>query len=150
MAERLTKTGARNVFYGGSIFFFTIFVGLTAHSHYYIRTTSTDESTLTDGVARGKHVWEKNACINCHTLLGEGAYFAPELGNVWVRWGGKDDPEGARETLKSWMAAQPSGVDRRRQMPQFNLTEQELNDLADFLEWTSRIKTQNWPPNDAG
>ncbi len=77
MAERLTKTGARNVFYGGSFFFFAIFVGLTAHSHYYMRTVSTDESTLTDAVARGKHVWEKNACINCHTLLGEGAYFAP-------------------------------------------------------------------------
>ena len=150
MAERLTKTGARNVFYGGSIFFFTIFVGLTAHSHYYMRTTSTDETTLTDSVARGKHVWEKNACINCHTLLGEGAYFAPELGNVWKRYGGVDDPEGARDTLKAWMAAQPSGVEGRRQMPQFNLTEQELNDLADFLEWTSRILTQNWPPNDAG
>lgn len=150
MAERLTKTGARNVFYGGSIFFFTIFVGLTAHSHYYMRTTATDETTLTDSVARGKHVWEKNACINCHTLLGEGAYFAPELGNVWKRYGGADDPEGAREALKAWMAAQPSGAEGRRQMPQFNLTEQELNDLADFLEWTSKINTQNWPPNDAG
>lgn len=150
MAERLTKTGARNVFYGGSIFFFAIFVGLTAHSHYYIKTTSTDESTLSDGVARGKHVWEKNACINCHTLLGEGAYFAPELGNVWKRYGGVDDPEGARETLKAWMAAQPTGAEGRRQMPQFNLTEQELDDLADFLEWTSRIMTQDWPPNEAG
>lgn len=150
MAERLTKTGARNVFYGGSIFFFAIFVGLTAHSHYFIKTTSTDETTLTDSVARGKHVWEKNACINCHTLLGEGAYFAPELGNVWKRYGGVDDPEGARETLKAWMAAQPSGTEGRRQMPQFNLTEQELDDLADFLEWTSRILTQNWPPNEAG
>ena len=47
-------------------------------------------------------------------------------------------------------AAQPTQIEGRRQMPQFNLTEQELNDLADFLEWTSRIKTQNWPPNDAG
>jgi nitric oxide reductase subunit C len=115
-----------------------------------MRTTSTDETTLTDSVARGKHVWEKNACINCHTLLGEGAYFAPELGNVWKRYGGVEDPEGAREALKAWMAAQPSGAEGRRQMPQFNLTEQEVNDLADFLEWTSRIKTQNWPPNDAG
>ncbi|MFC3074566.1 c-type cytochrome [Shinella pollutisoli] len=150
MAERLTKTGARNVFYGGSIFFFAIFVGLTAHSHYYIRTTSTDEATLTDSVTRGKHVWEKNACINCHTLLGEGAYFAPELGNVWKRYGGVDDPEGARDTLKAWMAAQPTGIEGRRQMPQFNLTEQELDDLADFLEWTSRIMTQDWPPNEAG
>lgn len=149
MAERLTKTGARNVFYGGSIFFFAIFVGLTAHSHYYMRTTSTDESTLTESVARGKHVW-RNSCINCHTLLGEGAYFAPELGNVWKRYGGVEDKETARDSIKAWMAAQPTGIEGRRQMPQFNLTEQELDDLVDFLEWTSRIKTQNWPPNDAG
>ena len=150
MAERLTKTGARNVFFGGSIFFFTIFVGLTAHSHYYMRTTSTDETTLTDSVARGKHVWEKNACINCHTLLGEGAYFAPELGNVWTRLGGDDDVEGTRETFKAWMQAQPTGIEGRRQMPQFNLTDQQLNDLSEFLRWTSKIKTQKWPPNDAG
>jgi nitric oxide reductase subunit C len=35
-------------------------------------------------------------------------------------------------------------------MPQFNLTDQELNDLADFLQWTDSIKRQNWPPNKAG
>lgn len=99
MAERLTKTAARNVFYGGSAFFFAIFVGLTAHSHYYIRTVSTDETTLTESVARGKHIWEKNACINCHTLDGEGAYFAPELSNVWIRWGGDKDPSSARDAL---------------------------------------------------
>lgn len=150
MAERLTKSAARNVFFGGSAFFFAIFVGLTAHSHYYIVTRSTDTATLTDSVARGKHVWEKNSCINCHTLLGEGAYYAPEIGNVWVRWGGDKDPAQAREMLKSWMASQPSGVEGRRQMPQFHLSDQEVNDLADFLEWTSRIKTQSWPPNSAG
>ncbi len=150
MAERLTKAAARNVFYGGSLFFFVIFVGMTAHSHGYITSTSTDESTLTEAVARGKHVWEENSCINCHSLLGEGAYFAPELGNVWVRYGGRDDAETAREALKGWMQAQPSGVEGRRQMPQFNLSDQELDDLVDFLEWTSRIDTQNWPPHDAG
>ena len=150
MAERLTKSAARNVFYGGSAFFFAIFIGLTAHSHYYIATTSTDATTLTSSVARGKHVWEKHSCINCHSLLGEGAYFAPELGNVWVRYGGRDDPEGARAALVAWMQSQPSGIEGRRQMPQFNLTDQELKDLSDFLEWTSRINTQGWPPNDAG
>jgi nitric oxide reductase subunit C len=150
MSEHLTKTGARNVFYGGSAFFFAIFIALTAHSHFYVRTTSTDETTLTASVVRGKHVWEKNSCINCHTLLGEGAYFAPELGNVWTRMGGDEDVEGTRETLKAWMKAQPSGIEGRRQMPQFNLSEQELNDLSDFLQWTSKIKTQKWPPNDAG
>jgi nitric oxide reductase subunit C len=150
MAERLTKSAARNIFYGGSIFFLVVFTVLTIQSHLYIRNTSTDEATLTDGVARGKHVWERNACINCHTILGEGAYFAPELGNVWIRYGGSQNPEGARMALKAWMQAQPTGVPGRRQMPQFNLTEQELDDLIDFLEWTSRIDTQGWPPNSAG
>lgn len=150
MTERFTKAAARNIFYGGSLFFFAAFVGLTGLSHSYIVNTSTDKAGLTDAVARGKHVWEKNACINCHTLLGEGAYFAPELGNVWLRYGGDKDHDGAVSALKAWMAAQPSGIEGRRQMPQFNLTEKEVEDLAAFLEWTSRINTQSWPPKLSG
>ena len=150
MAERFTKSAARNIFYGGSAFFFVTFVALTIHSHYYMRTASTDESTLTEGVARGKHVWERNSCINCHTILGEGAYFAPELGNVMARWGVENDPAASYDTLKAWMEAQPSGVEGRRQMPQFHLTDQEIRDLSEFLSWVGTIKTQNWPPNKAG
>ena len=150
MGEGLTKAAARNIFYGGSIFFFLVFAGLVAHSHYYALTSSSDEAGLTDSVKRGKAVWERNACIDCHTILGEGAYFAPELGNVWVRYGGRDDPEGAREALKAWIQSMPTGIEGRRQMPHFNLTDQELDDLASFLEWTSKIDTQGWPPNQAG
>ena len=43
MAERFTKSAARNIFYGGSAFFFVTFVALTIHSHYYMRTASTDD-----------------------------------------------------------------------------------------------------------
>ena len=81
---------------------------------------------------------------------GEGAYFAPELGNVWIRYSGNEDKEGARAALIAWMQSQPSGVPGRRQMPQFHLTDQELNDLIDFLEWTSRTNLQGWPPNKSG
>jgi len=150
MREVMTKSMARNIFYGGSLFFIVIFVGLSVHSHNYIVTTSTDAAGLTEGVARGKRVWEVNACINCHTLHGEGAYFAPEVGNVMTRWAVLDDPEGAFDILKAWMEAQPSGIEGRRQMPQFDLTDQELRDLTDFLLWTDRMDTQDWPPNDAG
>jgi nitric oxide reductase subunit C len=53
-------------------------------------------------------------------LLGEGAYFAPELGNVYKRRRGP-------EFIKAWMKAQPTGAPQgRRQMPQFNFTEQQL------------------------
>lgn len=150
MREIMTKSMARNIFYGGSLFFIAIFLGLAIHSHYYIVNVSTADSPLTPSVAAGKHVWEKHACINCHTILGEGAYFAPELGNVMKRWGVQDNPEQATETLKAWMNSMPTGVAGRRQMPHFTLTDEEFRNLADFLLWTNKIRTQNWPPNDAG
>jgi nitric oxide reductase subunit C len=150
MAERLTKAATRNIFYGGSAFFLAVFVGLTIHTHLYMNSTSAPSSQLSESVVRGKHVWERHSCINCHSLLGEGAYFAPELGNVWRRYGGHEDRENAKAALNAWMVSQPSGIPGRRQMPQFNLTDQELSDLADFLEFVSRINTQGWPPNDAG
>lgn len=150
MLDALTKSAARNIFYGGSVFFLVILLALTAHSYSYIVNVSTDSKGLTDSVTRGKRIWEKHACVDCHTLLGEGAYFAPELGNVWQRYGGKEDPKTARAGLKEWMKNQPSKVEGRRQMPQFHLSEEELEDLVNFFEWVSRIDTQGWPPNKAG
>jgi nitric oxide reductase subunit C len=149
MSEMLTKSAARNIFYGGTIFFFVIFIGLVVHSVNYATTVSAN-TPITASVERGKKVWEKHSCINCHTIIGEGAYFAPEVGNVFVRYGGDKDPKAARDAIKAWMKAQPSGVPGRRQMPQFNLSEQELDDLVDFFAWTNKIKTQDWPPNKAG
>ena len=151
MSDIMTKSMARNVFYGGSLFFIAIFVVLNVHSHLYAVNTSTDKAGLTESVAAGKHIWEKHACVNCHTILGEGAYFAPELGNVMTRWGVEPgDHEGAFTALKGWMDAMPTGIEGRRQMPQFNLTDEEYQDLANFLIWTSKINTQGWPPNEAG
>ncbi|MCL7464898.1 cytochrome c [Phaeovulum sp. NW3] len=150
MREVMTKSMARNIFYGGSLFFILIFLGLSVHSHYYIVNVSTNRETLTDSVVAGKHIWEKHSCVNCHSLLGEGAYFAPELANVMTRWGVQDDPQAAFEALKGWMDAMPTGIEGRRQMPNFNLTDEEYRQLSDFLLWSNTINAQGWPPNDAG
>ena len=48
------------------------------------------------------------------------------------------------------MKAQPLNIPGRRQMPQFNLTGQEIDDLAEFLKWTSELDANNWPPNIEG
>ena len=150
MAEFLTKSRARNIFYGGSIFFVVVFLALTVQSHRYVERVSTAGMPLSDAVVHGKHVWERNSCINCHTLHGEGAYFAPELGNIMTRWGVQDDPEGAFEMMDGWIEAQPSGIEGRRQMPYFELTEEDKRGLAEFLRWADQTDTQGWPPNDAG
>lgn len=150
MAEVLTRNRARNIFYGGSLFFVVIFVVMTVHSHQYIVDTSTAAAPLTESVIRGKHVWERHSCINCHTLHGEGAYFAPEVGNVMTRWGVIESPEAAYQVLGAWMRAQPTGVEGRRQMPYFEISDEDMRALADFLIWADKTNTQNWPPNDAG
>lgn len=150
MREVMTKSMARNIFYGGSLFFILIFIGLSVHSHRYIVTNSTAHAEITESVALGKRVWEHKACVNCHSILGEGAYYAPELANVMTRWGVEDDPEAAFETLKSWMQSMPTGIEGRRQMPAYDLTDEQYRALSDFLLWTNGINSQNWPPNDAG
>lgn len=150
MQERLTISAARNIFFGGTIFFFAVFALLVVQSVYFVTDTSSNPEGISEEVALGKEVWERHSCINCHTLLGEGAYYAPELGNVWVRRGGVDDPEGASDFIKEWIKSQPTGIEGRRQMPHYDLTEEELEGLVQFFKWTSEINTQNWPPNDAG
>jgi nitric oxide reductase subunit C len=104
-----------------------------------------NRQNITEQVAKGKAVWEQNNCIGCHTLLGEGAYFAPELGNVYTRFGN------STEAIKGFIKSRPKeGVPGRRSMPQFDLSEEELDAVAEFLKYASEINTANWPPNIQG
>ena len=144
MSQTFTKAMARNIFYGGSVFFFLLFLALTFDTSSALPERD-NRGALTEEVARGKAVWEENNCIGCHTLLGEGAYFAPELGNVYTRFGN------STEAIKDFIMSRPKqGVPGRRSMPQFNLSEQDLNAVAEFLKYSSEINTANWPPNIQG
>lgn len=141
MSTTFTASMARNIFYGGSVFCTLLFLALAFDTTRALPGRD-NSSNLTPAAVRGKHLWEVNNCIGCHTLLGEGAYFAPELGNVYLRRG--------PEFIKIWMKVQPTGAPGRRQMPQFNLSEDELNDMVEFFKYVSEIDTNNWPPNIEG
>ncbi len=145
MNDILTKASARNIFFGGTVVFFAIFVLLVADSFRQARDIET-ANPITDQVAHGKRVWEQHACFDCHTLYGEGARFAPELSGVWRKFNGDKQPDAAREALKAWFDAQPTGVAGRHQMPNFHLSDQDTNDLIAFLAWTGKVNTQGWPP----
>jgi nitric oxide reductase subunit C len=140
-ASGFTKQMARNMFYGGSVFFVLIFAALIFDSEHKIPQRSNAQE-ITPQVVRGKHLWETRNCIGCHTLLGEGAYFAPELGNVYKRRG--------PDFIKAWIASQPTHIPGRRQMPQFNFTPEQLDDITEFLHWTGEVNTESWPPNIEG
>jgi nitric oxide reductase subunit C len=141
MSGVFTKAMARNIFYGGAVFFFLLLLALTFDTERELPKRD-NRAALTAEVAAGKHIWETRNCIGCHTLLGEGAYFAPELGNVSERRG--------PEFIKAWMKAQPTGAPGRRQMPQFHLTDEELDQLVAFLKYTNGINAAKWPPNIEG
>jgi nitric oxide reductase subunit C len=144
MSEIFTKSMARNIYLGGSVFFVLVFLGLTFDTTQRLPKQD-NRAAITEQVALGKKVWEQNNCIGCHTLLGEGAYFAPELGNVYQRFGQSKD------AIKGFIMSRPAeGIPGRRSMPQFNLTEQELDAIAEFLKYSSEINTNNWPPNING
>ncbi len=141
MSTTFTKSMARNIFFGGGAFFFLLLVALAFDTTQALPQRDHREN-ITPAVALGKKVWEDNNCIGCHSLMGEGAYFAPELGNVYERRG--------PEFIKIWIKSQPTNAPGRRQMPQFHLTDEELDAMVEFLKWTNEIDDANWPPNIEG
>ncbi len=144
MNETFNKSMARNIFYGGSLFFFLLFLAMTFHTMQVLPERDHREN-ITPKVALGKKVWEDNNCLGCHSLLGEGGYFAPELGNVYTRFGN------SKEAIMGYIMSRPKdGIPGRRSMPQFNLQTEELEAMAEFLKWTSEINTAGWPPNIQG
>ncbi|GAB4302015.1 MAG: nitric oxide reductase subunit NorC [Thiohalomonadaceae bacterium] len=144
MSETFTKSMARNIYLGGSVFFILLFLALSFDTLGTLPKRD-NRQNLTPQVALGKMVWEENNCLGCHTLLGEGAYFAPELGNVYTRFGGSKD------AIIGFIKSRPAeGIPGRRSMPQFNLSDEELDAVAEFLKYTSEINSANWPPNVQG
>ena len=143
MSGAFSKSMARNIFFGGTTFFFLLFLALTFDTIQQYPKRDMRQN-MTPQIAAGKHIWETRNCIGCHTLMGEGAYFAPELGNVVARLGSK-------EAVKAFIQYRPvDGIPGRRSMPQFNLTEEELDAVAAFLEHVGTINNANWPPNIQG
>jgi len=138
----MTKTSVRNMFIGSTIVVSAIFAVLTIMSHKSFPERTHPEN-ITAQVEWGKRVWEKHACIDCHTLLGEGAYYAPELANVIDRRG-----EAYVRTVLETAAVQGWGATRR--MPKFDLSRKDINGLVAFFKWMGNIETSNWPPNKEG
>ena len=129
---------ARWIFYVGTLVSLVLFLGLTLDTHRQIETL-THADQLNDQVVAGKKVWQKHNCNDCHTILGFGSYYAPDMTKVYWRRGA----EGIKAVVST-----PETFTTWRKMPRQSLTEQEREDLVAFLRWTSNIDTQDWPPQD--
>ncbi len=98
-------------------------------------------------VTLGKLTVQAKNCMNCHTLLGNGAYYAPDLTKAWL------DPgwvhEDSREQLMLAFLTDPETNARTfgtgRRMPNLDITEQEARGIVAFLKWMSAIDTNGFP-----
>ncbi|MFT3857636.1 MAG: c-type cytochrome [Aquabacterium sp.] len=116
------------------------FLGMTLDSHRQFDRL-TNAQNLTPQVLHGKDVWHKFNCINCHTLFGEGAYYAPDLTKIAQHRGAA--------YLQAYMRDPSRFYDEkrhRRLMPKQNLKDDEITDLIAFLDWVSKVDNQGWPP----
>lgn len=126
----LSKKQARAFFLGGTLVTFLIFIGLTIFS-LSKDVDQTNHENITEAVVRGKHLWETNNCMGCHTLLGEGAYYAPELTKVIDRRG-KGYIKAVLTTPVDWA---PNG----RKMVAYGFSAEEAADLIEFFDWIDDI-----------
>lgn len=136
----MNKRQARLFAIGSTVVASLAFLGLTLDSHRQFGTL-TNADKITPQVTRGKDVWHENNCINCHTIFGEGAYYAPDLtkitklrGNAYLTAYMKDPSKFYDETR------------HRRLMPKQDISDADIAALIAFLDWVSNVDNQGWPP----
>lgn len=136
----MTKRGARLFFLIGTLASAALFIALTIDSHrQFPKLTNAHE--IDESVIAGKHVWHRYNCTNCHTLLGEGAYYAPDLTQITAQRGAAYLREFMKDPSRFYSEERDG-----RLMPTLNLTDKEIDDVIAFMAWVSRIDTQGWPP----
>jgi nitric oxide reductase subunit C len=133
----LSKSAARAFFLTGTLVCSAALVGLTIDTFRQIPAL-THEDKLTPAVARGKDLWDSNNCMGCHTLLGEGAYYAPELTRVYERRG----PAFIGAMLRDPEKMYPG----QRKMKNYHLKESEIDDLVAFFAWIGEVDLGGFPP----
>lgn len=134
----LSKSQAKIFFLGGTIVTFAVFLALSWTSLSNEVPKRTHEENLTPQVVRGKQIWEANNCMGCHTILGEGAYYAPELTKVYERRG-----EGY---IKAVLTSKVPWAPRGRKMVAYAFNEGETSDVIAFLKWIGETDLNGFPP----
>ena len=126
----LSKSQARAFFLGGTVVTFLVFIGLTIYS-FMPKNDQTYHDKIDAKVIRGKEIWESNNCMGCHTILGEGAYYAPELTKVIERRG-----EGyVKAVLQSPVPWEPKG----RKMVKYEMNDADAEAMVAYFKWIGNI-----------
>jgi len=100
-------------------------------------------------VTLGKKTTQAKNCMNCHTLLGNGAYYAPDLTKAWLDQGWLSVELREQQMIKFLMDPETNArtFGTGRKMPNLDITEAEAKGIIAFLKWMSSIDTNGFPYN---
>ena len=88
-------------------------------------------------VLQGRLIWDEQNCMGCHTLMGEGAYYAPELTKVYERRGDA--------YIKAVLSAPDGWGSRGRKMVKYDFTPEEQESLVEFFKWVGEMNLNGFP-----
>ncbi len=131
-----TKSAAMRFFLIGTVVVTSVFIFLCVDTLGTV-AERTNEKNMNSSVIRGKHIWEDNNCMGCHTLFGEGAYYAPELTKVYSRRG--------EAFMKIFLKDPQAMYPGKRKMVKYNFSENELSDLVAFFKWINDVDVNGFP-----
>ena len=137
----MSKKTAFWIFFIGTVSSAVLFLGLTWDTQRQIETLSHVDK-LSDKVVEGKRTFEKYNCNDCHTILGFGAYYAPDLTKVVQRIGEDGIRFRIHEPEKALAASS-------RKMPDLKVSDAEIDNLVAFFTWVGNIDNGDWPPQDS-
>ena len=102
----------------------------------------------------GKLTFQSKNCIDCHTILGNGSYYAPDLTKAWLdpKWNdgtmaGITGAQTKEEAMVKFLMDPKSYATHERMMPNLGITKKEAMALVAFLKHTSAIDTNGFPRN---
>jgi len=135
----LSKSQAKLFFLAGTVIFSVLFLGLSYDTVSNKVGEQTHEENITEAVVAGRVIWDENNCMGCHTLLGEGAYYAPELTKVIER-------RGAGYVKGVMMSKTPWGEHTSgRKMVAYGFSEEEADDVVAFFTWIGEMDLNGFP-----
>jgi cytochrome c oxidase subunit II len=88
-----------------------------------------------DSVARGRHIFESTACVNCHTIAGTDAKgkFGPDLTHLMTRTTlASGAIANTQENLRAWIK-DPDAIKPGCLMPAMQMSEEEVDAVTAYL-----------------
>lgn len=104
-------------------------------------------------IVKGKLVIQSRACMDCHTIFGNGAYYGPDLTKAWLdpAWEQIWMPMTGAKTREDAMVMFLMHPDRyptwARRMPNLQISEDEAKATVAYLKWLASVNTNGFPAN---